>query len=356
MMMSQNNYRELIQGIRKRLDPENRVFTKSLNEDLSTISYAEVFEYVRYAMNAVDNEYTQKSKEAGDRVKKHLIDNGIDAEFKYQGSVMTDTHIKGLSDIDLLTISKDFYTCDSAAIKAVLNEPARRQEYLYEQIERLKKEEEISVYQGDTCNNLYGLRINSEEVLSKVYKTCDVSKPKSIKIRNLDLYRDVDIVIANWYDDLNSIISDRGNSRGIQVYNKHLNQRGKIDFPFISIDRINTKSAETGGRLKKMIRFLKNAKAKSSLSIGLTSFDFNAICYDIQKVKYQSLPYYDLVFVLFSQLKRIADDSEVSNSLKSVDGREYIFRGKPENLQSLKNIITEIEVIVTDLKTQSLLS
>ncbi|TWF39617.1 hypothetical protein FHW36_10554 [Chitinophaga polysaccharea] len=352
--MQRNNYRELIQGVRNRLDPESRVFTKSLNEDLSTLSYGEVREYVNYAMRAVDTDYTARSKQAGERVKNHLIDGGISADFKYQGSVMTDTHIKGVSDIDLLAVSKQFYSCDNAGIKKVLEDAEARRRYYTSQIEKLKREEAAPLYKGDVCSDLCRLRVGSETVLCDVYTVCDISKPKSIKIRNKDLGRDVDVVIANWYDDVNSIVNDKGDSRGIQVYNKLLNVRGKIDFPFMSIDRINSRSAETGGRLKKMIRFLKNIKAKSSLSIDLTSFDFNAICYSIAVDDYQSISFYELVFVLQYHLTRISSSSLLSDNVKSVDGKEYIFKDNPQKLQGLKNIIAEIDVVATDLRTQIL--
>jgi len=47
-----------------------------------------------------------------------------------------------------------------------------------------------------------------------------------------------------------------------------------------------------------MIRFLKILKADSDLEIKLTSFDFNAICYDIETYKIQ-LNFYELSCQLF---------------------------------------------------------
>ena len=41
-----------------------------------------------------------------------------------------------------------------------------------------------------------------------------------------------------------------------------------------------------------MIRFLKNIKAISEHEIELSSFDINAICFDIDPVKYQNLSIY----------------------------------------------------------------
>lgn len=347
------DYRELTRQIRNRLDPESLILEKSINEELSSISYADVLEYVRYAMNGVEASYTQRSKEAGERVKTHLSDGGItNAVFRYQGSVMTDTHIRGYSDIDLLVISDMFYTFDRAGAVQALNESFYYQPI---QLQKLRAETEGGSYSGDALNDLRQLRVNSESVLQRKYTVCDVTKPKSIKIENKDLKREVDVVIANWYDDVTSIVNDKGTNRGIQVYNKHLHQKGKVDFPFVSIDRINSRSAETSGRLKKMIRFLKNLKAKSGLTIDLSSFDFNAICYDIEVSKYQQAAFYELVPILYWQLTRLANNTDLANNLVSVDGREYIFRGSPEKLTSLQNLIVEINAILLDLKNSRVL-
>ncbi|MGJ1366773.1 nucleotidyltransferase domain-containing protein [Sphingobacterium spiritivorum] len=347
------NYRELTRQLRNRLDPENQILEKSIKEELSSISYSDVLEYVRYAMNGVEPSYTQRSKEAGDRVKTHLYNGGItSATFRYQGSVMTDTHIRGYSDIDLLVISDLFYTFDSIGVTQALNES-----YYYQpsQLQKLRTEKEVGSYAGNALDDLRQLRLDSEGILQKKYIVCDISKPKSIKIENKDLKREVDVVISNWYDDVTSIVNDKGTNRGIQVYNKELHQKGKVDFPFVSIDRINARSAETFGRLKKMIRFLKNLKAKSDLQIDLSSFDFNAICYDIDVSVYRHAVFYELVPVLYHQLTRLAGDTNLANSLLSVDGREYIFRGKPEKMQSLRNLLIEINAILLDLKNARLL-
>lgn len=354
--MSQNNYIELTRGLRNRLDPDNLIIEKGINEELSSISYSNVLEYVRYAMNGVEPAYTQKSKEAGEKVKTHLSDGGVDGYFKYQGSVMTNTHIKGYSDIDLLVISNKSYQYDYFAVKAIMNEPSRQTSYYPSQLSKIKYEDDVSSYTGDALSDLRKLRTDSERIMIGTYLNCDVNKPKSIKIKNTNLNREVDIVIANYYDDITSIINDKGDNRGIQVYNKDLHVRGKIDFPFVSIDKINNKSTITGGRLKKMIRFLKNLKAKSNLNIELSSFDFNAICYDIDQTKYQYLIFHQLVPVLYLQLKTIANNQTIADNLLSVDEREHIFRGKPEKLQSLRNLLIEIESVVSDLKTVYILS
>jgi hypothetical protein len=347
------NYRQLTESIRSRINPENIAVQKSFSDELSTLSYSDVLTFIRVAMKGVEPEYTQKSKDAGERVKEHLSKELKDVSFKYQGSVMTNTHIKGFSDIDLLTICEKFYQPDKNNIQKLLENSEQRVKF-FSSLPKLEKEVTGSSYQGNTLEDLRNLRIDSENVLKYVYTNCDIKKPKSIKIKNLSLNREVDIVVANWYDDITSVINDKGDYRGIQVYNKDTNSRGVADYPFLSIKKINDRSSLTSGRLKKMIRFLKNVKAISDHEIDLSSFDINAICYDISPPKYQNLTIFELVPLLHVQLKSICTNQEHSDRIISVDSREYIFRGNSTKLNNIKNLLAEVEGVYSDLLKQNI--
>ena len=67
--------------------------------------------------------------------------------------------------------------------------------------------------------------------------------------------------------------------RGVAIYNKKTNSTEPSSCPFLAIENINNRSAVTNGRLKQMIRFLKNVRSDSDVKIELTSFEINAICY-----------------------------------------------------------------------------
>ncbi|KAA6316836.1 hypothetical protein EZS27_032916, partial [termite gut metagenome] len=299
------NYKQLTESIKRQLNPENFVLRKSFSDELATISYSDVLTYIRVAMKGVEPEYTQKSMEAGEHVKEHLSNKLSNIVFRYQGSVMTNTHIKGFSDIDLLTISDKFYLYDANNVKAIISNPEKSSQYYQSSIDKLQHEISVSPYQGNPINDLRILRFDSEKILKEIYDICDTTKPKAIKIKNKSLNREVDVVIANWYDDVISIINNKGDYRGIQIYNKTTDNRENPDYPFLSIKRINEKSTETNGRLKKMIRFLKNCKANSDQNIDLSSFDINAICYDIDVSEYKTLSFYELVPILYNQMKSI---------------------------------------------------
>lgn len=344
------DYKNLIESTRARLNPEDVSFQKSFNEELSTLSYSDALTFVRLAMKSVEPEYTEKSKEAGDKVKTHLSNGLSNVSFRYQGSVMTNTHIKGHSDIDLLAISDRFYTLDSNRISEILNDSITKSKFHSSSINKLVVENNKSDYEGNPIEELKKLRLNSETILYGVYDECDTTKPKAIKITNKNLNRDVDIVIASWYDDVRSIIYDKGDNRGIQIYNKAYHFRESPDYPFVRIHNINSRSSETKGRLKKMIRFLKTIKAESEVDIDLTSFDISAICYDIDVTKYRYLSYPELVNVLCHQLKSISTNQRHSDDVASIDDREYIFRGKPDKVENVRKILTEVEAIALDLQ------
>jgi hypothetical protein len=345
------DYKKLTANIQRRTNPENIPLNESFKIELSSVSYSDVFKYVRYAMKGVDLEYTQKSKLAGDRVQNHLKEKLTDVIFRYQGSVMTNTHIRGASDIDLLVICDKFYTFDRASIERVLKTEILKVQLYSSQIQKLQNEINNAGYSGNAVDDLKKNRKESEEKLLEKYDICDVCHPKAIKITNQNLSRDVDVVIANWYDNLTAVLKDKESDyRGIQVYNKDTNSKGSPDYPFLSISRINERSSLTVGRLKKMIRFLKNLKADSDHEIKLSSFDINAICYDIDINKYINKSFYELVPVLLSQLKSLSENKEHSDRVKSVDGNEDIFKNKPEKLEALRKVMIEVNSVLTDLK------
>jgi hypothetical protein len=156
--------------------------------------------------------------------------------------------------------------------------------------------------------------------------------------------------VASWHDSLDYIKGLGDPYRGIYIYDKDNNKRLGPDFPFLSIDRINTRSLYTEGRLKKMIRFLKNVKADSELSIDLSSFDINAICYDINVNEYKDSHYLDLVRVVWLKLFTLCWNETEANNLKSVDGTEYIFRDKPSKMASLRRLRDEVSKIYNEIK------
>ena len=190
--MSNINYSSRINNLKARYNPdrtqlfENRVFSETSG------LIGDTQKYVRMAMMAVDDDYTQKSKQAGEAAKGHLSKVLTDVDYRYQGSVMTDTHIKGASDIDLLVLCKKFNHTDIGRVRSELNNIS---DHTYTELSNLRSyENRFSAYQGDCYSDLRTLRLQIEHVMQNTYDICDISKPKSVKITNQNLHRDVDVV------------------------------------------------------------------------------------------------------------------------------------------------------------------
>ena len=342
------DYSRRLQQMSGRYNPDKLPLQEQREFSNETIYDGDVVRYVKRAMCAVGPEYTKRTKEAGEMAKLHLQARIPNISFEYQGSVMTDTHIKGASDIDLLVVCEKFYGTD---IYKVREELSKTYAHTNAEIHRLQDfSNSFSAYQGDCSNDLKQLRKSIEEVMSDAYSICDISKPKAVKITNQHLHRDVDIVTSSWFQSYDYIVSDMpDDKRGIKIYNKDKGYAEGPDFPFLSISRINTRSASTNGRLKRMIRFLKNVRTDSELDIPLTSFDINAICYSIPIQEYCNADYKQLVSIVWRHMYHLWHDDHL-DELKSVVGDEYVFRNNPTKVQALKNLENEVYQIKQDLE------
>lgn len=353
------NYKTLNESVQARLNPERmsieKAFSAPFSLELSRIDYNDALVYVRLAMKGVGALYTSRSLEAGENAKTHLRRELTDVRFEYQGSVMSNTHIRANSDIDVLTITNEFYSFDREEVKLITESQTRLFNYDSSKRQKLQQQVSASVWNGDVNQTLKNLRADSERILLAKYKVCDITHAKAIKITNMGIGRDVDVVIANYYDDVTSVLNDKDRFRGIQVYHKDTNSRGKVDYPFRSIALINERGTATNNRLRKMIRFLKNVKFDSGYNIQLSSFDLNAICYDIEVSSYNTLSFAHLVAVLYTQIKSLCDNSWHSDHLTSVDGREKIFLNNPDKLVHLRALSTEVTSIYADLITSNAL-
>lgn len=355
------NYKQRIEAIKSRINPDRLDFEKAFLLELNAIEYSDVKRYVQFAMKGVDQEYTNRCIDAGNRVKDHLKKKLEKVTYEYQGSVMTNTHIVATSDIDLLVISDLFFGWDRSML-GVLTNLQQRQRLNPTQIKRIENVRDASPYQGDSNQDLMSNRLKAEKVLTAVYEDYDTSKPRAIRITNKSLKKEVDVVIAAWYDNLPSIISGREKDyRGVQVFDKKTQKRGVATYPFLGIKRINERSTETNGRLKKMIRFLKNVKASinegfkdDEQPVKFSSFQFNAMCYAIEVNKYVSKNAYELVGVIYNQLHRLYTDFHYCSQLTSVDGNEKIDLSSSESRQELLLIMNEVQKIKSDLEKESI--
>lgn len=348
------DYRALVAQLQKRMNPDNysdiQLFGETINKGLLGFEGSNALEYVKRSMQGVAKEYTDKSIEAGNNVKNHLKEILYSVDYEYQGSVMTNTHIRGNSDIDLLVLCDKFYYANNPVVQSKYSSELNSYQLNESQISRLKSHvANAGNYSGDSNQDLMDIRLKSENKMKATYYICDTTKPKCIAITNQNLHRDVDIVVAAWHKTYEGIRDGVSKKNSIRVYDKDLDYVGRVESPFVSIERINTKDSSVNGRLKKMIRFMKTLKYDSQKLIDLSSFEINAICYNIETSKYSGKVFYDLVPVLAQEFGKIVTDASYRDSIMSVDGSEPVFRGKEKKSNSIALMYLEIDELLKDL-------
>lgn len=360
------DYAELIKRINLRSNPDSYSRTVMFSENKTgsknfksaSVEYSDVTKYVKKAMEGVAPEYTKNSKLAADQVQAHLTkSHGNDVHFERQGSIMTNTHILKENDVDLVQITNKSSGVDHSGLKKALENTTTLNQL---EITNLKRHSDnFTKYEGNQLSDLGTLRKKSEEKLIATYKVVDTDKENCIYVKVSSPERDVDVVTATYYNGVEYMKTDRNHRRGIRIHNKKTDSIGDVDYPFWSIKRINEKSILSSGRLKDMIRFLKNVKydCESIDNKGsIRSFHINAICYNININVYQFEHYLDLVSILNEEIIHILNDKPYRDKIMSVDGTESIFEVNcDKKLIELNFLRLEIDSILADLSNQNLL-
>jgi hypothetical protein len=301
---------------------ESAVIAKSLNtidgakvEDWELRGKSDQF-WTRYAlgaMEAVDDTYTRISKETGERVANQLRERlgrrGVSAEFKLQGSVPLDVHIRRVSDVDVLALTKDFKTYDRGGAMA------KRGAYR-NPTDRTSREV------------LAELRSQVEADLEDAYPKADVDTTgaKAVKVSGGSLARSVDVVPAHWYDTEAYQASERQADRVVRIYDKK-NAKTIDNLPFLHIELIGRRCDGIKGGLRKAIRLCKTVKADSDRDIKLSSFDIAAIMYHADMDALRMGQYSDLAVLAETQrhLDALYQDSNAADKLWVPDGSRRIF-------------------------------
>ncbi len=264
-------------------------------------------------MQAVGKKYTEVSVQTGERVADQLRTRfakaGISAEFKLQGSVPLDVHIKGISDVDVLAITTNFCTYDSTGRRALTGgyrNPSMR----------------------TSSSILSSLRQQVESDLDDAFPAAKVDKAgaKAVKVSGGSLQRSVDVVPAHWYDTKEYQASGRQADRAVTIYNKRTGETIN-NLPFLHIERVGNRCDTVSGGLRKAIRLCKNVKADSERDIQLSSYDIAAIMYHADMNALRLGQYSDLAILAETQrhLDTLYQDSSMANRLWVPDGSRVIF-------------------------------
>ncbi|MCA1441274.1 hypothetical protein I6F07_13835 [Ensifer sp. IC4062] len=295
--------------------------------------------YALGAMQAVDSDYTRISIETAERVANQLK-NGLNAhgdnvEFRLQGSVPLDIHIRGVSDVDLLTLSTDFYTYD-----------------------RTGQRSQLGFYTSPSSRTSIGvlldLRGACENILISSFPKAEVDTTggKAIAISGGSLARPVDVVPSHWFDTTAYQVSGQEHDRAVTILNKKV-PTTLDNWPFLHIKKINDVDEAVSGGLKKAIRLCKNVRSDAEAegtSIPLPSFDIAATMYhaDYQALSQGSI--YELAILAEAQrhLDHLVRNIEHAKALRVPDGSRRIF-DSDDKIRGLHNLSNEIDDLLREV-------
>ncbi|ALT79716.1 hypothetical protein AT984_08000 [Paucibacter sp. KCTC 42545] len=284
-------------------------------------------------MQAVSDTYTKVSKETAFRVANQLKDRlakrGIVAEFELQGSVPLDVHIKGVSDVDLLTLASELFSYDVKGFKALHGKycnPAKR----------------------TALEVLIELRGHVETDLADAFSAAKVDKTgaKAVKISGGSLARDVDVVPAVWFDTAQYQLTGLASDRGTKILDKKASKTIENQ-PFRHIELIGARCDKIGGGLRKAIRLCKNIKADSDRNITLPSFDIASTMYHADMKALRLGSFYELSILAETQrhLDYLACNHGVAKTLYVPDGSRLIFDTN-EKLRSLNDLSRDMDELL----------
>lgn len=268
--------------------------------------------YTRYALGAmqeVDPDYTRISMDTAGRVANQLGKRvgTFNLEFRLQGSVPLNVHIRGVSDVDLLTlIDEQFLTYDRTGIRSNTYTPSP----------------------VTSLQQLTDLRAEEEPALRKAFwaATVDTSGSKAIKISGGSLARSVDVVPSHWYDTADYQRTGQLHDRGVEILDRKAG-RTLTNFPFKHIKLVSDRDATAASGLKKAIRLCKNVKADSDRDIALPSFDLAAIMYHADMAALRMGVFHELAILAETQrhLDYLYHHPDEAKRLYVPDGTRQIF-------------------------------
>lgn len=310
----------------RRID-ENITEAKLYNEAYRSISQSDSVKYVIGAMQPIDPEYTKNTYIQAERVRSQLSNRLTGrCEYKYQGSVTNDTHIKARSDIDLLVIIDKFFTLENPQVPK-------------------------SPYKGDPLKDLLNLRKEAEEALENAFPQAGVDKSggKSISIEGGSLTRKVDIVPSNWYNTNKYAETDNEVFRGVQILDKSVPER-LANTPFLHNAWIDHKDENTSGGMRKACRLMKSLKYDSE-NVDLSSYDIVSIAFNMPNASL-SYPKGSELLILGSCLdycRQLQTNSSLRESIEVPDGHRKIFCDGHATLAGLDQLTYELERLADDV-------
>jgi len=304
---------------------------KLQNEAYRSIAHSDSVKYVIGAMQPIDPEYTANTYRQAERVRSQLESRLTDeCEYKYQGSVTNDTHIKAKSDIDLLVIIGKFFTLENPQVPDM-------------------------PYKGDPLKDLLSLRKETEEALESAFPQADVDKSggKSVSIEGGSLTRKVDVVPSNWYNTNQYAKTGNDILRGVQILDK--NGPGRLaNTPFLHNAWIDHKDHNTNGGMRKACRLMKSLKYDSE-SIDLSSYDIVSIAFNMSDSSLMHPKGYELLILgsCLDYCNRLQANSALRETIEVPDGHRKVFCEGHATLAGLNQLTNELEQLASDVLNEN---
>lgn len=306
------DYTEALRRLRQRRNPEDLM----IKEAYAHIAEDEPIRYVIGAMAEIDPDYTRKTYSEAERVQNQITTglqrHSLGVEYRYQGSITKNTHIRAYSDIDVLTLEKRFHSLENPQVPPY-------------------------PYKGDPVADLCQIREICDETLRSAFPKADVdsSGARSIKISGGSLAREVDVVPANWYNTNKYAETSNELFRGIHILNYPAREREK-DTPFVHGAILSVRDDGFEGNVRRLIRLSKSLKYDSGRNDVPSSYDIESLIF--------RMPDDHLAFARGQELQLAAacrrwlgvvkDDAALRESLYVPDGHRKIFaEGKATQVQ-----------------------
>lgn len=316
--------------INRRMVMDELPFQLLSESKIAGLNQSEAVRYALIAMQEIEPKYTQNTIKEAERIINQLSKElHKETEYRYQGSVSNNTHIKGRSDIDVLTICHEFITL----------EPPQKAS---------------SPYKGNSTDTLKALKNKAVSLLRNAFPTAVVQKnAKSIKVTGGSLKRDVDVVPSNWYDSNRYSETQSEIFRGIQILDTEDDSKIQ-NYPFLHNARIEAKDQSTSGGLRKAIRLLKTLKYEAELE-GPSSYDICGIAYNMDSSLLQvgaenSLSILYNCYIFCNGL--LADDN-ARQSLYVPNETRKVFCDEGASKKDLHALTEEIGELIQDIEREN---
>lgn len=316
----------------RRTDPFRKV-ARAFDEAIGRIREEDPIRYVIETMTPIEKEYTDITFEEGDRIKNQL-DKSLNAynnqaEFRYQGSVTNDTHIRLYSDIDLLVIDKDFESV----------EPPGKVYFLYA---------------GDPLVELKRIRTDCVATLKREFPavTVDGSGGKCISLSGGSLRRKIDVVIANWWNTTDYQEQAIETFRGVKVFDATLHLRHE-NKPFWHNFLIDHRDKRLNGNLRKVCRFLKSVKYDAEPILGISSYDIVSIAWNMPDAHLTAEKGQELLLAVNarSYLSWLLNNEVLRNSLKVPNGMRPIFGENGASKAQLSELFAGVDEVIKEIES-----